>query len=162
MSTPADAPAPEMPIFICHDAQIPYGLPVPGSPLYKIGFHHSGPPADPGRQDHAPDPDLCRQLTGLARRYLPGFGPDLVQTERCVYDNSPDEGFIVDRVGRVVIGSGTSGHGFKFGPLLGEWLADLATGQDLPDGDAGLLARLSLSRLGGVRGPVSGSAPRTR
>ena len=118
--------------------------------------------ADPGHQDHAPDPGLCRQLTGLARRYLPGFGPDLVQTERCIYDNSPDEGFIVDRVGRVVIGSGTSGHGFKFGPLLGEWLADLATGQDLPDGDAGLLARLSLSRLGGVRGPVSGSAPRTR
>ena len=159
---PADAPPPGMPIFICHDAQIPYGLPVPGSPLYKIGFHHSGPPADPGHQDHAPDPGLCRQLTGLARRYLPGFGPDLVQTERCIYDNSPDEGFIVDRVGRVVIGSGTSGHGFKFGPLLGEWLADLATGQDLPDGDAGLLARLSLSRLGGVRGPVSGSAPRTR
>jgi glycine/D-amino acid oxidase-like deaminating enzyme len=28
----------------------------------------------------------------------------------------------------VVIGCGTSGHGFKFGPLIGEWLADLATG----------------------------------
>jgi sarcosine oxidase len=159
---PAAAPAPEMPIFICHDAQIPYGLPVPGSPLYKIGFHHSGPPADPSRQDHTPDPDLCQQLSGLARQYLPGFGPELIQAERCVYDNSPDEGFIVDRVGRVLIGSGTSGHGFKFGPLLGEWLADLATGRELADGDAGLLARLSLSRLGGVRGPVSGSATRTR
>jgi sarcosine oxidase len=159
---PAAAPAPEMPIFICHDAQIPYGLPVPGSPLYKIGFHHSGPPADPSRQDHAPDPDLCRQLSGLARQYLPGFGPELIHAERCVYDNSPDEGFIVDRVGRVLIGSGTSGHGFKFGPLLGEWLADLATGRELADGDAGLLGRLSLSRLGGVRGPVSGSATRTR
>lgn len=144
---PAAAPAPEMPIFICHDTQIPYGLPVPGSPLYKIGFHHSGPPADPGGQDHDPDPDLCQQLTGLARRYLPHFGPELIQTERCIYDNSPDEGFIVDRAGRVVVGSGTSGHGFKFGPLLGEWLADLATGRDLPDGDAGLLARLSLRRF---------------
>lgn len=146
---PAAVPAPEMPIFICHDAQIPYGLPVPGSPLYKIGFHHSGPPADPGGQDHAPDPELCRQLTGLARRYLPGFGSELIQTERCVYDNSPDEGFIVDRVGGVVVGSGTSGHGFKFGPLLGEWLADLATGRDLPGADAGLLARLSLRRFPG-------------
>jgi glycine/D-amino acid oxidase-like deaminating enzyme len=28
----------------------------------------------------------------------------------------------------VVVGSGTSGHGFKFGPLFGEWLADLAIG----------------------------------
>jgi sarcosine oxidase len=34
----------------------------------------------------------------------------------------------VDRAGRVVVSSGTSGHGLKFGPLLGEWLADLATG----------------------------------
>jgi sarcosine oxidase len=66
----------------------------------------------------------------------------VVRTERCVYDNSPDEDFIVDRVGRVVIGSGTSGHGFKFGPLLGEWLADLATGQD-----ADPAARFSLGRL---------------
>jgi sarcosine oxidase len=146
---PAAEPAPEMPIFICHDAQIPYGLPVPGSSLYKIGFHHSGPPADPGRQDHAPDPDLCTRLGGLARRHLPGFSPGLIETERCIYDNSPDEGFIVDRAGRVVIGSGTSGHGFKFGPLLGEWLADLATGRDLADDDAGLLARLSLRRFAG-------------
>ena len=34
----------------------------------------------------------------------------------------------MDRIGNVVVGSGTSGHGFKFGPLLGEWLADLAAG----------------------------------
>jgi sarcosine oxidase len=125
---PAAAPGPAMPIFICHDAEIPYGLPVPGSPLYKIGFHHAGPPTEPGRQDQRADQGLSAHLAGLARRYLPGLGPDLVRTERCVYDNSPDEDFIVDRVGRIVIGSGTSGHGFKFGPLLGEWLADLATG----------------------------------
>ena len=77
-------------------------------------------------------------------QYLPGFGPDLARIERCIYDNSPDEDFIVDRVGRVAIGSGTSGHGFKFGPLLGEWLADLAT-----EGDTDPLARrFSLGRLG--------------
>src|SRR5260370_7205093 len=116
-----------MPIFICYGAEVPSGLPVPGSPLYKIGFHHGGRLADPGRQDQRPDPGLSAQLAGLARRYLPGFGPDLVRSERCVYDNSPDEDFTVDRVGRIVIGSGTSGHGFKFGPLLGEWLADLPT-----------------------------------
>ena len=69
--------------------------------------------------------------------------PDLVRTERCVYDNSPDEDFIVDRVGRIVIGSGTSGHGFKFGPLLGEWLADLATGRE-PDA---AVRRFSLGRF---------------
>jgi len=69
----------------------------------------------------------------------------MVGTERCIYDNSPDEDFIVDRVGRIVIGSGTSGHGFKFGPLLGEWLADLATGRG-----AGPPARFSLGRFSAV------------
>jgi sarcosine oxidase len=52
-----------------------------------------------------------------------------VATERCVYDNSTDTDFVLDRVGRVVVGCGTSGHGFKFGPLLGELLADLAEGR---------------------------------
>jgi sarcosine oxidase len=141
---PATEPGPAMPIVICHGAGELYGLPVPGSSLYKIGFHHSGPLADPDRQEQGPDPGLTERLRGVARRYLPGFGPDPARTERCVYDNSPDEDFIVDRVGRVVIGSGTSGHGFKFGPLLGEWLADLAV-----DGGTDPLARrFSLGRLG--------------
>ena len=116
------------PIFICHADQVPYGLPVPGSPLYKIGIHQSGPATDPDAQDESADPGLMKALGRLARRYLPGYDPAPVTTERCIYDNSPDEDFIIDRIGNVVIGCGTSGHGFKFGPLLGEWLADLATG----------------------------------
>jgi sarcosine oxidase len=136
-------PDPALPIFICHGPPEPYGLPVPGEALYKIGFHHSGPVTDPSSQDQGPDDELTTRLTALARRYLRGLVPDLVRTERCVYDNSPDEDFIVDRVGRIVIGSGTSGHGFKFGPLLGEWLADLATGRE-PDP---AVRRFSLGRF---------------
>jgi sarcosine oxidase len=138
-----------MPIFIGHGTPEPYGLPVPGSPLYKIGFHHSGPAVDPGRQEQGPDPGLTARLVALARRHVPGLPPEIVATERCVYDNSPDEDFVVDRVGNIVIGSGTSGHGFKFGPLLGEWLADLAA-----DGTTDPAARrLSLGRLGAAAGP---------
>ena len=139
----ADAADQVLPIFICHGAPEAYGLPVPGSALYKIGFHHSGPVTGPGSQEQGPDGELTARLTGLVRQYLPGLVPDLVRIERCVYDNSPDEDFIVDRVGRIVIGSGTSGHGFKFGPLLGEWLADLATGRE-PDAAVG---RFSLARF---------------
>lgn len=116
------------PIFICHADQVPYGVPVPGSPLYKIGIHQSGPATDPDAQDDSADWGLISALARAARRYLPGYDPEPVVTERCVYDNSPDEDFIIDRIGNVVIGCGTSGHGFKFGPLLGEWLAGLATG----------------------------------
>jgi sarcosine oxidase len=124
-------PGGDAPIFICHGgirSPTPYGLPVPGSSLYKIGVHQGGQPVHPDRQDDGPDEAGTRQLARIARRYLPGVDPLPVRTERCVYDNSPDEDFIIDRAGNIVIGSGTSGHGFKFGPLLGEWLADLAVG----------------------------------
>ncbi len=150
-ASPAGAAGEGMPIFLCHDQRIPYGLPVPGSSLYKTGLHQSGTRIRPGApQDQSADPDLALQLEEMAGRYLPGFGPRAVRTERCVYDNTPDDDFVVDRIGNVVVGSGTSGHGFKFGPLLGEWLAALATGEDdLLGGDelAGLAARLRLGRL---------------
>jgi sarcosine oxidase len=123
-----DAPK-EMPIFICHSAPTPYGLPVPDSRLYKIGLHQSGPAADPDNQDRGQDATMAGRLAGLAARHVPGFAPQPSLAERCIYDNTPDEDFILDRVGRVVIGSGTSGHGFKFGPLLGGWLASLAMGE---------------------------------
>lgn len=117
------------PIFISHGAQSPYGLPVPGSPQYKIGIHQSGRPADPDHQDPSISAAEKQRLSQVVRRHLPGMNPDPVGFEQCIYDNSPDEDFIVDRIGNVVIGSGTSGHGFKFGPLFGEWLAGLAVNE---------------------------------
>jgi sarcosine oxidase len=109
-----------------------YGLPVPDadgphSGAYKLSHHTPGPPFDPA--DDSPfqdDPGLLKGLIAVARRLLPALDPAPVATERCVYDNSADTDFVLDRVGRVVVGCGTSGHGFKFGPLLGELLADLA------------------------------------
>jgi len=135
----------DAPIFLCHADQAPYGLPVPGSRLYKIGIHQSGPATDPDAQSHAADQWLLGRLTELAERYLPGYDPEPVRSERCVYDNSPDEDFIIDRIGNVVVGSGTSGHGFKFGPLLGEWLAELASGGFPPEHD--LSRRFAIRRF---------------
>ena len=149
---------PVTPIFIRHGSLSPYGLPVPGQPLYKVGVHPAGPgraagplidPGDLGTGTQpGQDPGLGDRLSEVVRQYLPGFDPRPVAAERCVYDHSPDQDFIVDRIGRVVVGSGTSGHAFKFGPLLGEWLADLATGRAAP----GLPPRFSLSRFGGAAG----------
>ena len=145
-ATPSGTASGSTPIFICHDEPTPYGLPVPGSPLYKIGIHRSGRATDPDAQDQSPDRDLMDRLTRVAARLLPGYDPTPTATERCVYDNTPDEDFILDRIGNVVLGCGTSGHGFKFGPLLGEWLADLTTGA--ADGpDSRLRARFAASRF---------------
>jgi sarcosine oxidase len=126
---PAGAPpAGQIPIFVSFGSEIPYGLPVPNSPRYKIGVHHAGPTVDPRRLGQSADDELSRTIERLSRRYLPDFDPHPVAVERCVYDDSPDTHFVVGRIGNVVIGSGTSGHGFKFGPLFGEWLASLALG----------------------------------
>ncbi len=142
------------PIFICHDDQSPYGLPVPGSPLYKIGMHTSGRRTDPDAQDQSPDPELISRLSRVAAWLLPGYDPEPAVSERCVYDNTPDEDFVVDRIGNVVIGCGTSGHGFKFGPLFGEWLADLAAGATDGPGP-GLRARFAAGRFASPGGGVS-------
>jgi sarcosine oxidase len=60
--------------------------------------------------------------------WLPGA--ELVQVDVCPYDNAPDENFIVERINGIVVGAGTSGHAFKFGPLLGEQLAQLVLDGD--------------------------------
>ncbi len=125
-----------LPVFIEWGDDMIYGLPVPDGgrhgATYKVSHHTPGPtldtfdPTDPTPFDD--DPDLLARLTGAVRRLLPTLDPEPVRTERCVYDNSADGDFVVGRAGNIVVGCGTSGHGFKFGPLLGELLADLADG----------------------------------
>ncbi len=129
---PVRSGAGPMPIFVHYGGEFPYGLPVPGSDRYKIGIHFGGPAVDPDGQDHGDDAGLVARIKAAATAFLPEFHPDPVATERCIYDNTPDTDFIVDRIGSIVFGSGTSGHGFKFGPLIGEWLAALATGSGAP------------------------------
>jgi sarcosine oxidase len=82
-------------------------------------------------------------VTDLVRRRLPGFDAAPLRSETCIYTMAPDQDFVLDRVGPLVIGSACSGHGFKFGPLLGELLADLALGgsADMPT------ERFALSRF---------------
>jgi sarcosine oxidase len=117
-----------LPIIINYGGEFPYGLPVPGTSRYKLGIHFGGPTIDPDDQQQIEDAGQTRQAQRAMAQFFPGFDPAPVAVERCIYDISPDHNFIIDRIGDVVIGCGTSGHGFKFGPLIGEWLAELAVG----------------------------------
>jgi sarcosine oxidase len=121
-----------IPLFIEWGDDMIYGLPVPGTRTLKLSHHARGPEVSDLAAPRDNDPQLVEALVEVATRLLPMFDPTPVVAERCVYDNTIDSDFIVDRVGRVVIGCGTSGHGFKFGPLLGDLLADLATGETPP------------------------------
>ncbi len=128
-----------MPVVVQRAEPMLYGLPTPDGRLFKVGLHHSGPVVPPDGADLAPDPAGDGRLAASVARLLPAFDPVPVRSERCFYDNSPDEHFVIDRVGRITIGAGTSGHGFKFGPLLGALLADLAEGRS-PRASIGWLA----------------------
>jgi sarcosine oxidase len=149
-----------LPVFVERRRPWFYGLPVASSGEMKISLHGAGPIVAPddlvdgaGGGLDRPDAWLLAELMASARRVLPGLAPEAVTTERCVYDNSPDGDFVLDRFGRVVIGAGTSGHGFKFAPLIGEVLAELATGAPHREelGSPDDLGRFSSGRLGGVR-----------
>lgn len=94
----------------------------------KAGAHHAGAEADPDEPSE-PDPALVERISGWVAERLPAVDPEPVTAETCLYTTTPDERFILERRGRVVIGSACSGHGFKFAPAVGRRLADLALGQ---------------------------------
>jgi sarcosine oxidase len=98
-------------------------------PVYglKVGAHHAGPEVDPNGTGE-PEPRLIEQIVNWTRETYRLAEPDPVATDTCLYTTTPDETFILERGGRLVIGSPCSGHGFKFAPAIGERLAALATG----------------------------------
>ena len=84
---------------------------------------------DPDARSFEPDVDREASIDRLGRRATRLTHPGSLRTETCLYTTTPDEDFVIDRVGPLVIASPCSGHGFKFAPLVGEVLADLATGE---------------------------------
>ena len=97
-----------------------------------------------------------RVITFLAK-HLPGVSHRASHHTVCLYTMSPDENFIVDlhpRHANVVFAAGLSGHGFKFVPVLGRALAELALdgGTELPIGF------LSLGRFRKPSQAISGDA----
>jgi sarcosine oxidase len=104
-----------------------YGFPNMGSGV-KLAFHHRGEitTADGVRRDVAPAEvdDVRRAL----RRFVPAADGRLLASTVCLYTNTPDEHFWIDRHpahDNVLVASPCSGHGFKFAPVVGEILADL-------------------------------------
>jgi len=117
------------PSFVHHPtrdgAASAYGLLTPGEGV-KVGFHGVGPEVDPDGRDRRIDPDRLEQLKQYVAEWVPGVDATHPEGISCLYDSTEQEDFVLDRVGKVVIATGFSGHGFKFGPALGDVLARLA------------------------------------
>jgi sarcosine oxidase len=107
-----------------------YALPDPVHGL-KAGHHRSGPPTDP-EAEVGPDPGIVREVADWAGSVFELADPEPVAAETCLYTNTADERFVLERHGRIVVGSACSGHGFKFAPVVGARLADLVEAPGYP------------------------------
>ncbi|MET0812020.1 MAG: FAD-dependent oxidoreductase [Microbacterium sp.] len=103
-----------------------YGMPTPGEGV-KVGFHLVGPVVDPDARTFLPVPALAAQLEEYVGEWMPGLDSRSAAPISCTYTSTDTSDFILDRRGRIVVGAGFSGHGFKFTPAVGSVLADLAT-----------------------------------
>lgn len=92
----------------------------------KAGAHVAGAAADPDDTGD-PEPALVDATAEWVRERFPEAGPP-VASETCLYTSTRDRSFVLERHGRIVVGSACSGHGFKFAPAVGSRLAALATG----------------------------------
>ena len=98
----------------------------------KAGVHYEGTPVDPDHVDRRTTPDEDAQATDLLRRFLPHAKGRLLESQVCLYTNTPDLHFIIDmhpvHARRVAVVSACSGHGFKFAPAIAETVVQLLTG----------------------------------
>ena len=91
----------------------------------KAGAHHAGAEADPDTEGE-PDPVIVERISSWVSERFPDVDPRPVEAQSCLYTTTADERFVLERRGRVVVGSACSGHGFKFAPAVGRRLAALA------------------------------------
>ncbi|MDO8382684.1 MAG: FAD-dependent oxidoreductase [Microbacterium sp.] len=85
-------------------------------------------------QDGRIDPRNRERVIAYVKEFLPGLVPEPYAETTCLFTNTPHEDFLIDGVDGITIVSPCSGHGAKFAPLVGEFAADLATGEGgVPD-----------------------------
>jgi sarcosine oxidase len=104
-----------------------YGFPDLGDGV-KLAVHHEGERSDPDQLRRSIDAAEIAAMRELVERYVPAANGALRTAEVCMYGNTRDEHFWIDRVPgqpQVLVASPCSGHGFKFASVIGEVLADL-------------------------------------
>ena len=137
------------PSFIAGDI---YGFPIHQgcNGWVKATSHAFGVPIDPDNVT-SQDDQVIAKISMQIRELLPALNyAQIARVDSCMYDVSPDEDFILDRLPsdpRVIFATGLSGHGFKFGLLLGELLSSLVCNTQPPVP----LDRFRLSRFAHLR-----------
>jgi glycine/D-amino acid oxidase-like deaminating enzyme len=116
-----------------NDGDIYYGMPDLESRGFKIAHDQHGPRFDPDTGDRQSSAaGLAEVRTYMARRFPAVAHRPLVESRVCQYENSSNGDLLIDRhphwPNALLVGAG-SGHGFKHGPAVGRYAADLLTGR---------------------------------
>ena len=114
-----------------------YGIPDLEGRGLKVGIDAHGAPFDPDTGDRIVDAASIETARAWLRRRFPGMGDaPLVESRVCQYENTATGDFLIDRHPdheNVWLVGGGSGHGFKHGPAVGEYVAGLIAGDTAPE-----------------------------
>jgi sarcosine oxidase len=140
--------APErFPVFLLQNPDgVFYGFPGDAHGVKVAKHHHLDEAVDPDHYDRTVSVADEATIRTVLKAHLPDAEGRLLAAQTCLYTMTPDGDFIIDRLPecpQVIVAAPCSGHGFKFAPVVGEILADLAvTGSTHHD-----IARFSLARF---------------
>lgn len=141
LTVPSGQPVAQPPALGCFSVDLPeglvFGLPEAAGSGAKIGID-AGPVWDPDVPVAPPTDAETAHLAELLEGFVPGVRTEGGVTTACLYTMTPDKRFVLGPLpGRpeVLVAAACSGHGFKFGPAIGEAIADLVDGVDRPDLD---------------------------
>jgi monomeric sarcosine oxidase len=110
-----------------------YGFPDLEGRGFKIAHDAHGPPMDPDSGDRIPSAGALADVRAFMARRFPDLARrPLSEARVCQYENSSNGDFLIDRHPAwdnvVLVGAG-SGHGFKHGPAVGRYAAELSMGR---------------------------------
>jgi sarcosine oxidase len=135
---------PAMPAWI-HHPDLVYGLPDLESRGFKVSVDKHGPPFDPDTGAHLASTDGLRIASEYVARRFPRLKhAALAESRVCQYENTSNGDFVIDRhpqIDNVLIAGGGSGHGFKHGPAVGEYIQRLLTTSDAGESRFALSAK---------------------
>jgi sarcosine oxidase len=106
-----------------------YGFGAGPDGTVKVAFFRGGNVCNPHTIDRGVGPDEVREIADFVRPHMPGLPGRFVRAKTCMYTCTPDHHFVIaphPAHPNVVVACGFSGHGFKFVPVVGEIVADLA------------------------------------
>jgi sarcosine oxidase len=103
----------------------------PGNAV-KVGEERVPTVVDPADGPFEVEKAALGRLADYVAHWLPGLDPTPLHAETCLFTSTPTSHFVLDRRGPIVVASPCSGHGFKFAPLIGRMVADLALGAAEP------------------------------